>query len=496
MAPLVECIPNFSDGHDPAIRDAIASAIRAVPRAWVLDQTSDTDHHRSVITFAGEPEAVLEAAFQAIRIATDRIDLRRHQGVHPRIGATDVVPFIPLRDATMEDCVRLARRLGERVGRDLHIPVFLYEEAASHPDRTRLESVRRGGVDGLRARMAHDPAWHPDFGPPQLHETAGAIVIGARQPLIAFNVNLNSGDLDVAKAIARTIRQSGGGLPCVKAIGVALASRRIVQVSMNLTDYRVTSMASAFQAVQTEATKRGVAVAGSELIGLVPQAAWDQAAALLLRLDRFDPSSVLETRLAQTMAAGTIPEIPHLETFLRAVAAPTPTPAGGSVAALTGALAAALGTMGARLGKDPAAEQRLTEASRTLHGLIEADGAAYAAFTHARKRPNDQADRLAQIAAALQRSTDIPLEIAELACDAGQTIATLRSRVSIPVQSDLTVGLILALAAAEAALHTAETNMKLQKNQLFTTASRERSSKIRNCLDELRGLCYTPPSVA
>ncbi|MGA6827228.1 glutamate formimidoyltransferase [Nitrospira sp. NS4] len=496
MLKIIECIPNFSDGRNPAIIQALIAAGRSVPGVWLLGHTSDPDHHRSVLTFAGRPDALCNAVFQAIRIATERIDLRRHEGVHPRIGATDVVPFVPLQDATMEDCVQLARRLGERVGRELQIPVFLYEQATNHPDRTRLESIRRGGLPGLSARLAADRNWRPDFGPSRLHETAGAIVIGARPPLIAFNVNLNTADLTIAKAIAKTVRQSSGGLPHVKAIGIPLAGRGIVQVSMNITDYRVTSMATAFLAVKTEATRTGVGIADSELIGLVPQAALDQAAAAFLRFKRFDPMSVLETKLAAAMSAQSHADASQIEAFLQAVAAATPAPAGGSVAALVGALAASLGVMGARLGKEPAAEQQLADMSRRLQTLMQEDCDAYEVFAQARKLPADHADRSAILTAALQRITEVPLEIAELACEAGRAIASFRTGVSAPVQSDLTVGIIMAVAAAEAGLHTANTNLKYQQIQHLKCSLAQRCSKISNCLEELKGLCYTPPSVA
>lgn len=496
MPTIVECIPNFSEGRDAATIEALTAAVRSVPGVGLLDRTSDPDHHRSVLTFAGEPDAVCEAAFQAIRVATERIDLRRHEGVHPRIGATDVVPFVPLQGATMEDCVQLAHRLGERVGTELQIPVFLYEQAARHPDRARLESVRRGGLPGLRARMAADQNWQPDLGPSRLHETAGAIVIGARAPLIAFNVNLRTADLTIAKAIAKTVRQSSGGLACVKALGLPLAIRSLVQVSMNLTDYRVTSMATAFLAVKTEAAKFGVDIAGSELIGLVPQAALDQAAAAFLQLERFDPSSTLETKLLAALSAPSQTETGQLEGYLQAVAAATPTPAGGSVAALVGALAASLGVMGARLGKEPAAEQQLVDLSRRLHTLVREDCDAYTLYAQARKLPADHADRPARLTAALQRITDVPLTIAELACEAGQALVTIRTHVSALIQSDMTVGLILAIAAAEAGRYTADTNINGQQNQQLKSSFTQRSSKIGNCLEELKRLCYTPPSVA
>ncbi len=497
MPKIIECIPNFSDGRNPATINALMAAARSVPGVWLLDHTSDPDHHRSVLTFAGDPDAVLEAAFQAIRVATERIDLRHHEGVHPRIGATDVVPFVPLQGAAIEDCIQLARRLGERVGRELQIPVFLYEQAAGHPDHARLESIRRGGLTGLRGRMTADQNWRPDFGPSRLHETAGAIVIGARPPLIAFNVNLNTADLGIAKAIAKTIRQSSGGLPGIKAIGLTLTSRGIVQVSMNLTDYRVTSMAAAFLAVKTEAATLGADIAGSELIGLVPQAALDEAATALLQLERFDPASILETKLAAAMStASQVEAAEQIQPFLQAVAAATPTPAGGSVAALVGALAASLGVMGARLGKKPVIEQRLIDMSHRLQQLIREDCDAYKMFSQAQRLPADHADRSTQLPAALQRITEIPLEIAELTCEAGRMIASFRAQASVPVQSDLTVAIIMAIAAAEAGRHTADTNLNAQQNHQFKSSFAQRLSKISNCLEELKRLCYNPPFVA
>ncbi len=494
MPKIIECIPNFSEGRNPATIQALIAAVESVPGVRLLDRTSDSDHHRSVLTFAGNPDAVAEAAFQAIRLATKLIDLRNHTGAHPRIGATDVVPFVPIQGSTMEDCVQLARRLGERVGAELKIPVFLYEQAAGHPDRTRLEAIRQGGLSGLGARMAADRNWHPDFGPPRLHDTAGAIVIGARHPLIAFNVNLNTADLNIAKTIARTIRQSNGGLPCVKAIGVALASRGIVQVSMNLTDYRVTSMAAAFRAVQTESAKAGVKIAESELIGLVPQAAIDQAASALLQIRRFDSTQILETRLA---GAGSIqPQAdatPTIAAYLQTLTSATPTPAGGSAAALAGALAASLGTMGARIGKQSESERTLDDLGQRLVALMQKDCEAYEALSQARRLPVDHADRPLLLATALEKATEVPLKIAELACEAGHIITTVRKVLSTAVQSDVTVGIILAIAATEAGLHTAKTNVKLQRNQRVNQDQMQRIAKISNSLEELKGLCYTPP---
>jgi glutamate formiminotransferase/glutamate formiminotransferase/formiminotetrahydrofolate cyclodeaminase len=296
---LVECVPNFSEGRNAETIRALIDAVQAVPRVALLDHTMDTDHHRAVLTFAGAPGAVAEAAFRAAKKATTLIDLRRHEGGHPRVGATDVVPFVPLRGVTMEDCAAVARRVGERIGRELGIPVFLYEQAAAEPGRARLETIRRGGLESLAHRMETDPGWAPDFGPRRLHPTAGATVVGARRILVAFNVNLETRDLDLARAIAKTVRQSNGGLPHVKAIGVPLAGRGLVQVAMNLVNIEETPVHAAFEAVRREAEKRGVQVAGSELIGLVPRQAVLQAEARGVSIQALDPSKILETKLEQ-----------------------------------------------------------------------------------------------------------------------------------------------------------------------------------------------------
>ena len=488
MPPIVECVPNFSEGRDPAVTQAIITAITSVPEVLLLHQTMDHDHHRSVLTFAGPPDAVGEAALRAISTATNLIDLRQHTGVHPRIGATDVVPFIPIRDIDMDECARLARAIGQEVGTRLGIPVFLYEQAAVHQHRRRLETIRSGGLTGLASRMEHDPAWRPDFGPHHLHETAGATVIGARRPLIAFNVNLKTNDLSVAKDIARSVRESTGGLPCVKAIGVELASRSMVQVAMNLTDYHVTPMHKAFQAVTAEATQRGVHVAESELIGLAPQAAFDQVAASSLRLEPFDPTSILETRIAHAMSSEQSPN-QTLSDFLAAVAAATPTPGGGSVAAFVGALAASLGIMGARLGNRSDEEHRLMQLQNRLHQLVQEDVRAYGRLIDAYKIPKHDPKRPHTVATALHRATEIPLEIAESACDAGRLLYSLSRSAKSLVHSDLTVGLHMAIAAATAGCHTAKCNIKHLENHELIDDCLRRSTETERSLEELKRLC-------
>ncbi|MDF0652172.1 MAG: glutamate formimidoyltransferase [Nitrospira sp.] len=488
MDGIVECVANFSEGRDVATVQALIDAVASTVGVVLLDHSMDTDHHRSVLTFCGGQDATIEAAFRAVRIATELIDLPSHVGVHPRIGATDVVPFIPIRDTTMQDCVQLAKRLGERVGRELGIPVFLYERAATRANRVPLEAVRRGGLEGLAFRMASDPDWTPDFGPPRLHPSAGAIAIGARPALIAYNVNLHSTEVDKARSIAKAVRQSSGGLPHLKAIGVELASRGMVQVAMNLTDYEVTPLLTAFQAVKTEAAKHDIKVAGSELVGLVPEAALDHAAAASLQLDRFNSDQVLETKIAETVLAKKEPS-ETLSGFLSALAAAEPTPAGGSVAALVGALAASLGVMGARLGGQSDGEQRLLELSRQLHRLVQIDTDVYTGLMEVYKMPKDHPDRPRAISIALQRATEVPLEIAELSCEVARSLHTLRKGGRPTIQSDLAVGQTIAIAAAQAGLVTVHTNIKAQRNQQLIETMRFRITQSMESLEELKRLC-------
>jgi glutamate formiminotransferase len=275
---LVECVPNFSEGRRPDIVHQIASSITAINSACVLDAHIDPDHNRSVITFVAPPETVVEAAVSAVRRASELIDMRTHQGEHPRLGATDVLPFVPVRGVTMDDCVRLAHEAGAIIARDLSIPVYFYERAALREERVNLEDVRRGALELLREQITTNPDRAPDVGPAQVHEAAGAIAVGARPFLIAFNVILHSDDIAVAQQIARTIRARNGGLPFVKALGFRLHTRGLVQVSMNLVNYEVTGMTAAYDAIRHEADRLGVEIDGTEIVGLVPQAAMDRTA--------------------------------------------------------------------------------------------------------------------------------------------------------------------------------------------------------------------------
>ncbi|MDD2912353.1 MAG: glutamate formimidoyltransferase [Candidatus Bipolaricaulis anaerobius] len=294
---LVESVPNVSEGRDRAAIEAMAAALQSGPTVRLLDVQSDPDHHRTVFTLVGDPDGVADAILRLFAAALPRIDLRLHRGEHPRIGAVDVVPFVPVRGVTMADCVSLARRVGREVWERFRVPVYLYEEAASRPERRDLAEIRRGEFEGFADKILQEE-WAPDFGERVLHATAGATAIGAREFLIAFNVNLGTADLKVAKAIARAVRGSSGGLRYVKALGVALADRGIVQVSMNLTNYKKTPLARALDLVRSEAARHGVAVVGTEIVGLVPEEALFSAADHYLRLERFSPDQVLERRIS------------------------------------------------------------------------------------------------------------------------------------------------------------------------------------------------------
>lgn len=296
---LIECVPNFSEGRDLEKVRAIVDAVRSVSGARLLAHESDSDHNRSVVTFAGPPEAVLEAAVRAVGKAAEVIDLTAQTGEHPRIGAADVVPLVPLRGVSMEECAALAHRLGERIWAELRVPVYFYEAAAKRDDRRRLEQVRKGQFEGLREEVKWNADRRPDVGGPDLHPTAGAAVVGARKILIAYNINLRTADLEVARAIAKKIRTSSGGLPCVKAVGLMLHSRGQAQVSMNLTDYEQTPVHVVFEAVRAEAARHGVAVAGSELIGLWPRAVLERAAEHFLQMENYRPGRLLEDRLEE-----------------------------------------------------------------------------------------------------------------------------------------------------------------------------------------------------
>lgn len=300
MNSLIECIPNFSEGRNLHAINSLSKTVTAAPGVALLDEHHDADHHRCVLTFAGNPDALAKAAFNVVKTATELIDLREHIGQHPRIGTTDVLPFIPLQGSTMKDCIKLARQVGARIGNELQIPVFLYEESCEQLKRKSLEVIRRGGLKELTLRMKTDGVWAPDFGPPEPHYTAGVIVVGARYPLIACNVVLGTSNLSIAKDIAKKIRTSGGGLPALKALGLEMQSEGYVQVSMNLTNFHQTSIPIAFEAVKQEAERRGVTVEKSEVIGLIPEEAAIQVDGSDIQFDWLKKDKTLEYHMRQS----------------------------------------------------------------------------------------------------------------------------------------------------------------------------------------------------
>jgi glutamate formiminotransferase/formiminotetrahydrofolate cyclodeaminase len=416
---LVECIPNFSEGRRQEVIESIASAILSVPDIVILDRHSDHDHNRSVITFAGPPERAVEAAFKGIAKAAELIDMDTHEGEHPRLGAADVVPFVPLAEMTLDDCVELARKLGKRVGDELNIPVYLYEAAAARPDRVNLEDIRRHEYEQLKEDIRSDPDREPDFGPSRLPK-AGATIIGARTPLIAFNVYLNTDRIELAKSIAKSIRHSSGGFRFVKALGLMVEGR--AQVSMNLTDYRKTSIARVVEMIRREATQHGVAIERSELVGMTPQAALVDAAQWYLQLDDFDFSQILESRIYEATQHGEAP-------FLDRLAAGTPTPGGGSAAAYAGAMAAALGSMVAQLtiGKSKYADvqdrmksivSEAKELKEQLEGAVIRDAQAFEDVLLALRMPseteNEKSARDEALQLATEMATRVPMQVAQL----------------------------------------------------------------------------------
>jgi glutamate formiminotransferase/formiminotetrahydrofolate cyclodeaminase len=422
---IVECIPNFSEARRPEVVDAIVQAVTSVSEVRLLDRSSNLDHNRTVLTFAGPPLAVEEAAFRAIQKAAELIDMNHHTGEHPRIGATDVVPFVPISGVTMDECVAIARRLGQRVGEELDVPVYLYEMAAACPDRVNLENIRRGQYEGLKTEIETNPDRKPDFGPACLGP-AGATVIGARNPLIAYNIYLTSDDVNIAKAIAKAVRYSSGGLRYVKALGLLVEGR--AQVSMNLTNYQETPIPGVVETIRREAARYGVNIHHSELVGLIPQSAIAEAAAWYLQLDGFKPDQILEQRLFIAEGSSAL----EFKSFLDALADGAPTPGGGSAAAYAAAMGAALVSMVARLttGKKKYAEvdaqfREILEQAESLRAettrAVSEDASAFTAVMEASKLPKDNPEqektRAAAIKAATLNAAHVPLRVAKIAVD-------------------------------------------------------------------------------
>ena len=465
---LIECVPNFSEGRHPEIIAAIRDAIASVPGVAMLDVSSDPSHNRTVVTFAAPAEQAVRAAFNGIAKARELIDLTAHTGEHPRIGATDVCPFIPLEGATMDDCVALARALGERVGTELGIPVFLYERAATRADRANLADIRRGEFEKARDEIGTNPDRVPDFGPHKIHPTAGATVIGARPFLVAYNVYLGpASNLAIAKEVAKVVRASGGGLPSVKGLGLEVDGQ--AQVSMNLTDTDTTPIWRAYDAVKLEAEKRGVSPTWSEIVGLVPAHALFETAVHHIQLRGFSSERVLEHKVREAMTGGET-----LSGFVTAVASSSPMPGGGSVAAHVGALGAALAEMvaGLTIGRKKyvAVDSEMKElAARAvtlgarLAALVKEDSDSYALVSAAYKLPKETpvqvAARDAAIQAALMKAAAVPLETARACVAVAKLAAACAQRGNTNAVSDAGVAALLAEAACKGAAYNVRINV-------------------------------------
>src|SRR5947199_2580471 len=427
MQTLVECVPNFSEGRDKSKVDAIVAAMK-IDGVFLLDREMDADHNRCVITLVGEREAIQEAAIRGVGKAAELIDLNVHAGAHPRMGAADVVPFIPIEGVTIEDCVAMANHVGEQIWQRYQIPIYLYESAARIPERQGLENIRRGQFEGIRAEIANNPARRPDIGEARVHPTAGATVVGARKFLIAYNVFLNTPDVEIAKKIAKAVRFSSGGMRFVKGAGFLV--RGLAQVSMNLTDFEQTPIHRAFEMVKREAARYGVMPISSEIVGLIPKKALEQAAEWFLQVENFDSSLILENRLSAVMsgkmAVGGLRA--GVEPFIEQLAAPTAAPGGGSASAAAGAMAAALGNMVAAMSRGKKAYQpherelsdaiaRLTRLREELKTSVDLDAASYAevmkAYKDAKTSAADVSERM--ISDALKNATRVPLGIAQKA---------------------------------------------------------------------------------
>ena len=458
--PLVACIPNYSDARRPEVVEAILNSITSVEGAIILDKHSDMDHNRTVVTMVGSPAAIEEAAYRSIKKAAELINLDEHTGAHPRIGATDVVPLVPISDITMQECIEVARRLAKRVADDFSIPVYLYEEAATRPEHQNLENIRRGQYEGLKIEIESDPNRAPDFGPSKLG-TAGATVIGARQPLIAFNVYLTTNDVSIAQKIAKAVRNSSGGLHYVKAMGVMVEGR--AQVSMNLTNFRQTPIARVVEMVRREAQRYGVAVHHSELVGLVPQQALVDAAVWYTQLDQFEPSQVLESRLYEVLPGSQAVKAPD---FLDELASANPAPGGGSAAAHTAAAAAALVAMVGRVtvGKKKYAEVEgemkalISEADglrSKLTAVVDEDAASFNNYIAATKMPKETAEQASARDTAMEAATleaaRVPFITVELAFQTMKLAAKAAELGNLNAISDACSAVHLAQAAIQSA---------------------------------------------
>jgi glutamate formiminotransferase/formiminotetrahydrofolate cyclodeaminase len=488
---LVECVPNFSEGRRKEIINAIVAEARS-KSVKVLDIESDADHNRSVLTFVGSPDDVKAAALAVSGKAIELIDLNKHRGQHPRMGAMDVVPFIPISDVTMKDCIQLARGFAAEYASKFKIPVFLYEEAATRPDRRNLADVRKGEFEGLREEIGKNPNRAPDFGPNAIHPTAGATAVGARQILIAYNIELETSDLDIAKNVARQVRGKDGGLSAVKALGFELKDRGIVQVSMNMVNYKATQLFKAFELVKTLAQHHGVQVLDSEIVGLVPLEALTDTAEFYLRLRGFNRNQILETKLLEPQGDKLVTM--DLATFGSELASEKPVPGGGSVSAYTGSLAAGLVSMVSRLTLKrreyeqswSKVETTLTESEKLrehLLALVDQDSQSFESLLQAYRLPKSSEEekqvRSTEIQSRLKGAAEVPLTTAENAAQVLSLSEALSDCANENALSDLQTATFLAYASVMGALSNVAINLIGVRDEEYQSRIRSRVNMIQ-----------------
>ena len=482
-------MPNFSEGRRSEVINVIAEAIRSTPGVTLLDVESNPDHNRSVISFVGDPGPVKQAALAASGKAIELIDLTKHEGEHPRMGAVDVVPFVPLSGATMDDCIALANDFGREFAERFHVPVFLYEEAASMPERRNLADVRAGEFEGLRDKIGRDPTKKPDLGPDKIHPTAGATAVGAREILIAYNVNLGTNDLTIAKKIAHQLRAKDGGLTYVKALGFELKERGIVQVSMNMTDYHKSQLFKAKELVELFAERYGVQVVASEIVGLAPMDALVDSAEFYLKLENFSREQVLEKRLFAP-SSSSLTDM-SLSSFSEEVASKKATPGGGSVSAYMGALAAGLVCMVARITlakKDTARDgEQLQELvrkgedlRRRLLGLVVEDAESFDAVMKAFKLPKAKPDvRRKAIQEATVKAAEVPLRTLDSAIQVMRLAEEVAQYGATNALSDVTTSKASAQASMEGAASNVLINLDTLDDEHYVNKTRLRVSELR-----------------